>query len=228
MWKSINKIETPKFWEFLRRPNEKTCKIIDETCLKVEILWWVEIAKEEFKIVDCEKEFDLEKLKKINFFKDIELKKIDLNKLKRNDLNQFKKIVIVKDENKTKKLIIDWNYAIIIRYKREKDWKTRPASVLSYNEDDFWNIEIKQLQGSNDKKISFRVNSSFNFVNFYISLIEESFSKKWIYVKLTDFPKWLENIERINNRPDGYYAKLRKWIEILNKKYNITKKVWKK
>lgn len=177
MWKSINKIETPKFWDFIRKPNNGTCKIIDETRLKVEVLWGLEEAKEEFKQSD--------------FYE---------------------------------KLGLDWKYALVLRYKREKDEKSRPVVTLSYNEDNFWNIIIQQLQGSNDKNVSFRVSSSFDYTNFYIKLIEDSFSKNWKYVELVDFPKWLENVWWTNKKSSIYYDKLRIWIINLNKKYNITKK----
>lgn len=40
------------------------------------------------------------------------------------------------DSEYSSKILIDWEYAIIIRYKREKDGKYHPACTLSFDEDE--------------------------------------------------------------------------------------------
>ncbi len=120
------------------------------------------------------------------------------------------------------KMLIDWNYSFVLRYRREKDNKYRPVCTMSFNKENCWNINIQQLQWSNDKNVSFRVNSSFNKEAFYLKFIEESFSKKWVYVSLNNHPDWLEaaphQSKAINN-----YERLRNWINSLNVKYKLYK-----
>jgi hypothetical protein len=97
-----------------------------------------------------------------------------------------------KNSDFSSQMKIDWDYSLVIRYKRERDNICRTACALSFDLDEEWNICINQLQWSNDKKVSFRFHSSFNDIGFYAKLIEESFSKKWIYVYVTKIPVWLE------------------------------------
>lgn len=116
------------------------------------------------------------------------------------------------------KIILDWNYSLVIRYKREKDNIYHPACTLSFNLDDNWNICINQLQGSNDRNVSFRFHSSFNHISFYIKLIEESFSKNWIYIYVVDFPKCLEWASYSSKAIDRYRV-LSNVCQWLNRKY---------
>jgi hypothetical protein len=120
------------------------------------------------------------------------------------------------------KLLLDWKYSLVIRYKREKDNKFHPAVTLSFDVDENENICIDQFQWSNDKHISFRFFSSFDSINFYLKLIEESFSKKWIYTYVKNIPDWLENASYASNAWKNY-KKLTEWIKSLNDKYNLNK-----
>jgi hypothetical protein len=81
------------------------------------------------------------------------------------------------------KLEIEWDKALTLRYKREKDWITYPICVLSYEEIEN-TIRIKQLQWSNNKKVSFRAYSSLEITHFYLKLVEDSFLSKWIDVTI--------------------------------------------
>ncbi len=120
------------------------------------------------------------------------------------------------------KLLIDWDYSLVIRYKREKENTTRSACTLSFDEDNKWNICINQIQWSKDKHIAFRYHSSFDNLRFYLKLIEESFSKKWVYVYIKEIPKGLESASYASNI-HSTYKNLKKWLIYLNTKYNLRK-----
>lgn len=126
------------------------------------------------------------------------------------------------DSELSSKLLIDGQYALVIRYKREKDWKYHPACTLSFDEDENWNISLNQLQWSKDKHIAFRFHSSFNHISFYLKLIEESFSKRWVFVYVKNIPEWLEWASYSSNAFSSYNI-LRTWIIWLNKKYGLEK-----
>jgi len=122
------------------------------------------------------------------------------------------------------KLLLDWKYSLVIRYKREKDWSYRTACALSFDKDENGNIRVNQLTWSNDNHVAFRFNSSFNSVKFYTKLIEDTFSKKWVYVEVVDVPTWLENVANWS-RANMTYTRLRNWINSLNEKYNLKKAI---
>jgi hypothetical protein len=126
-----------------------------------------------------------------------------------------------KESELSSRLLLDWQYSLVIRYRKEKDWKYYPACALSFDLDENW-IIINQLQWSKDKKISYKFNSSFNSVHFYIDLIEQTFSSKWIFVSVTPTPKWTEEFCN-ESEVIKKYERLRIWIEKLNKKYWLTK-----
>lgn len=121
------------------------------------------------------------------------------------------------------KIILEWKYSLVIRYKRETDWKYHPACVLSFDEDEKWNININNFSGSKDKRVAYRFFSSFDSIKYFIKLIEESFLKKWIYVWIEDFPTWIEGASYSSNAHSNYEL-LRKTIKSLNFKYNNIKK----
>ena len=80
-------------------------------------------------------------------------------------------------------LLIDGRYALVVRYKREKEEKYRPTCALS------WEVEnekiiIKQLQWSRDKHIAYRFHSTFQGVPFFLKILEQTFFQKWIPVHL--------------------------------------------
>lgn len=53
-------------------------------------------------------------------------------------------------------------------------------------------IHIRQFQGSNDKKVAFRFNSSFKIEDYLVKILEESFVKKGIPVTVERFPTGIE------------------------------------
>lgn len=81
------------------------------------------------------------------------------------------------DSTFSSKMLLDGKYALVVRYKREKDGKYRPTCTLWFDADANW-VHIRQIQWSNDKSIAFRFHSSFNSTAFLLKLIEESFIKK--------------------------------------------------
>jgi len=115
------------------------------------------------------------------------------------------------------KLILDWDYSIVLRYKREKDKKYYIVWTLSFSCINK-KIIIKQLQWSKDKKVSYRVNACFDNTLFYINVLENSFSKKWYYIELEKHPTWIENMS-FNSKADINYFVLWKYVNILNIKY---------
>lgn len=121
------------------------------------------------------------------------------------------------------KLILDGKYALVLRYKREKDGAYHPACTLWFDEDALWNIQVNQIQWSRDKHIAFRFHSSYNSVAYYLQLLEETFLKKWIYVWVEAFPEWLEGASYSSNAHQSYHI-LRTALEWLNKKYGLEKK----
>lgn len=73
-------------------------------------------------------------------------------------------------------------YAVVLKYKREKDNETYPAVSMSYDIDTDGNIIIRQIQRAQNKKISFRFHSSFDSNKYFLKLIEENFTQKGIKV----------------------------------------------
>lgn len=121
------------------------------------------------------------------------------------------------------KLLLDWQYALVIRYKREKDDTYYPAVTLSMDSDEDDKISINQLQWSKIKWIAYRFLSTFDSVNYYLKLIEESFTKKWIFVYVKVADNFYQN-EWVSNNAYKNYDLLAKGIERLNTKYWIVKK----
>jgi hypothetical protein len=122
-----------------------------------------------------------------------------------------------KDSDLSSKLSLDWQHSLVIRYKREKDWKYYPVCALSFDVNKN-GIIINQLQWSTEKKVAYRFSTYFNTVSFYLKLIEESFSSKWIFVSVVSIPKWTEEFCSELGAMKKY-ERLRMWIEELNKKY---------
>lgn len=121
------------------------------------------------------------------------------------------------------KLLLDWQYALVIRYKREKDETYYPAITLSLDSDEDDNISINQLQWSKVKWIAYRFLSTFDSVSYYLKLIEESFSKQGIYVYVSVKNNFYTN-EWVSNNAYKNYDLLAKGIERLNMKYWVVKK----
>lgn len=115
------------------------------------------------------------------------------------------------------KLILDGDFALVVRYKREKDNTYRPTCTLSFSWDEY-GVHIRQIQWSNDKNVAFRFHSSFDAPNFLLRTIEESFIKKWIPVTMERFPKWLEDAAYGSKSSERYEA-FRAGIEWLQEKH---------
>lgn len=128
-----------------------------------------------------------------------------------------------KDSELISNINIDGAFSLIVRYKREKNGKYYPTCMLSFEQDDQWNIFINQLQWIKNK-VSFRCFSSFDFVEYYLKIIEDSFSKRWIFVWVKSFPNGLENATTRENNALWNYEKLRQWVMNLNMKYCLNKK----
>ncbi len=121
------------------------------------------------------------------------------------------------DSTFSSKMLLDGKYALVVRYKREKDGKYRPACTIWFDADED-GVHIRQIQWSNDKNVAFRFHSSFNTTAFLLKLIEESFIKKGIPVHTDIFPKWLENASYSSKASERYMI-FRSGIEWLKKKY---------
>ena len=120
------------------------------------------------------------------------------------------------DSSFSSKVILDWQFSLVVRYKK-KNWTYYPTCALSFNMDDNWNVVINQLQWARTKS-AYKVSTSFMIVDFYVRLLEESFSKKWIYISVKSFPTWLENASYSSQAPEKYDL-LRKRVMELNQKY---------
>lgn len=107
------------------------------------------------------------------------------------------------DSEFSNKMLLDGDFALVVRYRREKDWKYRPACAISFDVVHNW-VHIKQIQGSNDKNVAFRFHSSFNTTAFFLKLIEESFIKKWIPVTVEKFPNGMENASYASKARERY------------------------
>lgn len=119
------------------------------------------------------------------------------------------------------KIQLDGDYALVVRYKREKDNKYHPACALSFDQDNAGNICINQVQWSKDKHSAFRFHSSFNHLEFYIQLIEETFIKNGIYVSVKDLPDGIEWAS-YSSKAHRSYEILQTAIIGLNSKYGVT------
>ena len=111
--------------------------------------------------------------------------------------------------------IIGWENAIMLRYRREADESVRPTICLAFDVNEEWNIVVKQIQGTLDKKVAFRFWSSFDSVWYFMKLIDESFIKKWIRVELENIPEGLEAASN-SSRASEMYEVVRRKFETLN------------
>lgn len=115
---------------------------------------------------------------------------------------------------------LEWEYAIILRYKREKDKKTYPAIVMGFDiKKDTNSIVIRHIQGTKEKRIAYRFASGFDYVWYLVKLIQENFTEKWIYVYLPNVPINLESASYWAQSIKMYDA-LRIKLETLNARIN--------
>lgn len=166
----FNALEIPKFNDFLTKPNQPMCRVIDSTRLMVEVLGGMKPASAEF------------------------------------NGSEF-----------SSSLLLDGEMALVVRYKREKDGKYRPACTISFDATEDGGIHIKQIQGSNDKKIAYRFHASFNTIDFFVELIKTSFITKGIPVTVEEIPNGLECSD---NLAFQRYTGFRKRILRLGEEHN--------
>jgi len=171
----INNIKFPELKNYLQKPNDPTCKIIDSTRLMIEILWWINTSSYEFNLSDG-----------------------------------------------WEKILLDWKYAMIFRYKRETDEIYYPSFIFSFDIDDYGNICIKQIQWTKQRKVAYRYSSSFDSIKYITDMIEENFSKNWVYVYVNRFQSGLEDAWN-TCRAFWSYERLDKEIRLLNFKYDLQK-----
>ena len=121
----------------------------------------------------------------------------------------------IQDSFKWKDILIEWEYAIVLRYKREKDNQTYPAIVMWFDITDDSEIIIRHIQGTKQKKIAYRFASSFDYVSYLITLIRENFTDRWVHVSLPSVPT---NLEWASYWWGSFqmYHDLRRKLEILN------------
>ncbi len=76
------------------------------------------------------------------------------------------------------KNLLAGRYAVVLKYKREKDNRTYPVISMSYDRDETGDIIIRQIQRASTKNMSFRFQSSFDSVGYFIELIRTNFTNK--------------------------------------------------
>lgn len=118
------------------------------------------------------------------------------------------------------RLLIEWPYAIILGYRREKNEQYYRGFVLSFNYDERSGITVTQLQWSTDKHIGFRMASSLNYLDYFVDLLEESFLKKHIPVTVTTAPNGLDNARPTAGSQDVYNI-MRSRLTVLSEKYGL-------
>lgn len=96
----------------------------------------------------------------------------------------------IKESHFSEDILLDGSFAIVLKYKREKDERTYPAIFMSYDIDEDWNVLIKQVTRAQNKKISFRFNSSFDSIWYFLTLIRQNFTNKWIKVSMSR--EWMD------------------------------------
>ena len=89
-------------------------------------------------------------------------------------------------------LNIEGSHALIFRYRRDQNTEPRVASVLSFDASSEHGIEIVQLQWTKDRHVGYRFNSSFHLMGYVLSVMEETFLKSGIPVRVTQFPTGIE------------------------------------
>lgn len=117
------------------------------------------------------------------------------------------------DSDFSRKMLIDGQYALVMRYRREKDEKYRPACALSMDFQSNGSVVVRQLQGSNDKNVSYRFASSFDSVAYFADLLEEYFIKNGISVEVLKSPKGLDNAAH-NSQAISKYQHLSQRIQV--------------
>lgn len=116
---------------------------------------------------------------------------------------------------KAEKVLIEGKYSIVLRYKRESNDEAYPAVVLGFDISEENDVIIRHIQGVKQNRISYRFSSSFDTFGYFVKLIEENFTKKWIRVWLPAVPTNLDSASYGAQSPYKY-EQLRKKLETLN------------
>lgn len=112
------------------------------------------------------------------------------------------------------KITLWWAISLVLRYKYEKDRQYRPVCVISFDARN-GGIHIRQMQWSNDKKVSYRFHASFDTVWYYLKLLEQSFIRKWIPITFENQSEWLERGSHAS-QAEGRYKLLKESVQALS------------
>jgi len=111
---------------------------------------------------------------------------------------------------------IDWQYAIVLRYRRERDGKSYPAVVMWY---DIWDqnneVIIRHIQKIPQKKIAYRFNSGFDCFSYFWNFMKQNFTDNGMKISMPIIPIWLDGCDH-HSQLYVNYDQLRQKIEILN------------
>lgn len=114
------------------------------------------------------------------------------------------------------KSIVFWgNKAFLLRYKDKKTQKYYPVAYMSYEEDANGDIHIIAIQWTKERKVSYRVYSTFRVFDFFLKLVEENFSRKGKKVTIDDMPDGLESVGE-KTRASERYEVFQRQLWILN------------
>jgi len=125
--------------------------------------------------------------------------------------------------DRSSKMLIEGQYVLVFRYRRETDGTYRPTCSIGLDTLPGGGIHIRQFQGSNDKRVSFRFSSSFKTQEYLLKLLEESFIKKGIPVTVEHNPTGIEGASDVDQALSKY-RKLSEGIAILNAKHGTPTK----
>lgn len=149
-----------------------------------------------------------------------ETKIIDPTRLRVSALLDWKEFFSHSDmiipENRIAKIAekTDWANNCVLFY--NKKWLSYPASVMWFDEN-HGEIILNQIQWTKDKKVSFRVDSSFDVWKFYLRFLEENFFKNGIPVSLN--PDWRKNFMSVRSLEN--YNSIDQIMQAMKKKYNL-------
>jgi hypothetical protein len=110
--------------------------------------------------------------------------------------------------------------AFVIRY-RDKNNIYRPVSYMSYDELSESHIHISEIQGTKERKVSYRFYTAFDVFSFFTKLIEQNFTNQGKKVTIDNVPDGVECIADKSNVPDKY-IRFQRDLGILNSRIKKT------
>lgn len=113
------------------------------------------------------------------------------------------------------KVLLEGDYSVVLRYKREKNKKHYPAVVMWFDTDEKWNIIIRHIQWVKQNRISYRFWAWFDTFGYFTELIKQNFTDKWLQVSLPVVPTNLEWASYSAQSPIKY-QELAKKLDTLN------------